>query len=703
MPTQHLSGPAVPGGRGISTIDVEQEEIRDGEYRARAREGGGAFRLSTSHEAFADATTADGMSMNGDILTESRARPRSRAGSVKKTPSSSVRVKRGSISTPMTVSATGAFVDHVIELPTDDDDDNAGGKRRTPANGNQPARTTSVGSCATPRSVSKPSSTGLFSTAREDQVVAGNSEGSSKGGKEKDKEKGKGMGDMGKGQTRPEEEMEDEDAPWPAHPPKPKPLLAQRRLGGQTARAEDEVKKQAPAQTSVPPRRRAAKVMTIGSDLDSNSDGGKGEGSEVSVPPRRATGAGSATPVKSGMKPRPRSKSRSRPSSVLDGESADEARAVAAGSATAVGTGKRRAVVKPTRDGRVVTKEKEKEKQTEGRKKENERFIPRPRSPTRSPSPTSPDVKNSRTPKRRLSLSVIVPSVPKEYFSSQTGAERDDERETGKKGAGASATPGTGRKQLQPAVSMHAVAAEASTSTNKRGKPSPAKISAPPTVSVKSKSQPKAKVKPKPGASKERAKTRADDDGDMDEEEELNVTSMIVDVPAISASRGGPRRSAANKATTRLREEIMPDVVSFEKEQKQAKRRRSAGGDSIMSVRGEEEEEREERSGKKRKVATEVEEEEEAEVEDVVLVSSVKANPKSINGKGKAKATTAVGSDEEVDTLSTKNKPGGAQERKGARGRGKELAAVRLMTTGVALSDDVIKVGLLPLTKRSKC
>ena len=58
---------------------------------------------------------------------------------------------------------------------------------------------------------------------------------------------------------------------------------------------------------------RAAKVMAIGSDLDSNSDGGKDEGSEVSVPPQRATSAGSATPVKSGMKPRPRSKSQSRP------------------------------------------------------------------------------------------------------------------------------------------------------------------------------------------------------------------------------------------------------------------------------------------------------------------------------------------------------------------------------------------------------
>ena len=188
---------------------------------------------------------------------------------MKKTLSSSVRVQRGLISPPMMVSAA------------DDDNDNAGGKRHTPANGNQRARTTSVGSRATPPSLSKPPSTGLFSTAREVEVVVGNSGGSSKGRKEKDKEKGKGMDDMGKWQTRPaEEEKEDEDAPQAVHLPKRKPLhsISARlwctitytqaqgacRPGRQTARTEDEVKKQAPAQRSGPPR-RAAKVMAIGS------------------------------------------------------------------------------------------------------------------------------------------------------------------------------------------------------------------------------------------------------------------------------------------------------------------------------------------------------------------------------------------------------------------------------------------------------
>jgi hypothetical protein len=125
----------------------------------------------------------------------------------------------------MMMSATEAFVDHVIELPTDDDDDV--GKRRTPANGKQRARATSVGSRATPQSVSKPSSVGQFSTAREVEVVVHNLDWSSKDGKGI-KKNGKGMGDMGKRQTRPAEEAEeDEDAPQPAHPPNPKALLVQ--------------------------------------------------------------------------------------------------------------------------------------------------------------------------------------------------------------------------------------------------------------------------------------------------------------------------------------------------------------------------------------------------------------------------------------------------------------------------------------------
>lgn len=74
----------------------------------------------------------------------------------------------------------------------------------------------------------------------------------------------------------------------------------------------------------------------------------------------------------------------------------------------------------------------------------------------------------------------------------------------------------------------------------------------------------------------------------------------------------------------------------------------------------------------------------------------LRRNPNPIAGKGKTKETTAVGSDDDdMDNPPAKSKPSGSQEKKGGRGRGKSLAAVRFMTTGVSLLDDVIEVGLL--------
>lgn len=697
-----LSGGAVPGGRGIGIVDVQQEESRD-EYRARAREGGDTLGLSAMHQALANDTMTDEISiarLGDDVPTKSRARAPLRAGSVKKALSSSTRAKRRSTSPPMTASATGVFVDHMIELPADDDEEESvGGKRPTSANDRQRARASLVGSRPTPHNVSSLSSVGPSGTAREVAAIVLDSGGSSRDGNEQDKEKGgSGVKDTGKRRARPVQEAEeDEVSPQPVL--KPKSRLVQRRSDVQTAQTETD------ARTSKPPRRRA-KGMTIGSDSDSYSDAGEGKGSKGSVPPRRAAGAGSTTPVKSGMKPRPRSKSKSRPRSVLGWESGDEVRVVAE---TGTGTGKQREeVAKSTPNGEVVTKKGEKGKSKEGRK-ETEKVTSRPRSPTRSPFPTSFDTKNSRTPNRRLSVSVFVPPVPRDYFSSQNvghaieaEGEGGRERESEKEGADTSATPAPILKQLAPAASACAVAAEASTSTSKRGKPTPTKISTAVGASGKSRPQPKAKAKPKPGASKEMTKTRVDDnDEDMNKGEEDNDTSVIINRPVTSTSRGGPRRSAANKATARLREEIMPDVVSFEREQKQAKRRRSMGWESVASLGGENEETAE-KGGKRRKVVTEVEEEEEeAEVEDVVLAPSIKTKSKPINGKGKAKGTMTVCSDEDMDDPPVKNKPSGPQEKKGAHGRGKELAAIRLMTTSVSLSDDVIKVSLLfPLKYR---
>lgn len=186
------------------------------------------------------------------------------------------------------------------------------------------------------------------------------------------------------------------------------------------------------------------------------------------------------------------------------GESEEGVKVVAATSATATGTGKRwEEVARPTRDGGVATKGKEKEKMNEPRK-ETKKAPPRPRSPTRSPSPVSPEMKNARVPKRRLS--VVVPFVSKEYFSSQgvRDMDGDRERERGKRGSS-----GCDLGDEMQAALAYGV-----------------------------KPQPHAKAKPKLSASKEKAKARAHDSEDVGEEDDR---SMVIDVPMTSTRRGCPR------------------------------------------------------------------------------------------------------------------------------------------------------------------
>ena len=78
---------------------------------------------------------------------------------------------------------------------------------------------------------------------------------------------------------------------------------------------------------------------------------------------------------------------------------------------------------------------------------------------------------------------------------------------------------------------------------------------------------------------------------------------------------------------------------------------------------------------------------------------SVKAKPKAMNGKGKAKVRSTVSSDEAMDDLSAKDKLHGSEEKKDSHGQGKELTAVQVMMTGVTLLDDVIKVSSSSLSK----
>ncbi|KAG9318151.1 hypothetical protein JVU11DRAFT_224 [Chiua virens] len=137
--TQRSTGGAVPGGRGVNIIDVEEDKIRDAEYRKRADDPQNVMHSWKTYEV-------DVSDLTGDEPTEARARPRSRAGSVKKMLPPSVRDRLESTSTPLTALATCAFTDHVIEIPPDDNTDKeTNEKQSTRAAGKQRECAFSIG------------------------------------------------------------------------------------------------------------------------------------------------------------------------------------------------------------------------------------------------------------------------------------------------------------------------------------------------------------------------------------------------------------------------------------------------------------------------------------------------------------------------------------------------------------------------------
>jgi hypothetical protein len=160
-----------------------------------------------------------------------------------------------------------------------------------------------------------------------------------------------------------------------------------------------------------------------------------------------------------------------------------------------------------------------------------------------------------------------------------------------------------------------------------------------------------------------KSKSKARNESESEPEDEVSV---VLD----ATSRGLPKRSAANKATSKLRDEIMPDVINFEKERKSAKRRRSSGlNDSFISMR--DEEEVEERDGKKRKVekARVEDTEEEAEVEEVVSSSVPPTKSMSKMGTTQGKRTKKRAEDRmsvDEDEPSKRNGVKATQSKKGS-------------------------------------
>ncbi|KAF9219682.1 hypothetical protein BS17DRAFT_788949 [Gyrodon lividus] len=758
--THLLSGGALPGGRGVGSIDVAFEKARDEAY-APELEADGDVALTGVQKEKSD-TDDENMSVK-------KVTPRPRSRSAKATPPS--RSKVGS--------ALGTFVEEVIEIPDDDEGDLgdglAKGKGKVKSDIVKPspaAKSKSTTSIAKLRGVFKPASLrvpppGTSPSARdvrevEEAVTLGpgeenefvmrdgdedemhpmdadgdledrqplttlrSSKSKSKAAPKSDA-KGKGKlktsappdddmsaeedaetGPLRGRLTRPPVKSKPSSSKQPESPsressppikyPSPyrlKPHLVRRSLASSTAlrsEAESEFELRMEGADAAPAKMDESAPSTSKSKTSSKARpkskagaAGSGLDSELSAPPPRRAAGSKPTPVRSGMKPKPKATANA---TEVDQDESEDDIDICIDHARGKGSEKRKEKAESKDKGASTS---------EIKVKNATKVKVTPRSLTRSPSSVSPLTKSIRTPKR--TLSVVVPPVPEDYFSPSGDKGADSSGNTIKK------TPA----EITRTTSIRTAAAEASTSASKRAKPSPAKIS---TTTP---------GRPKPSAVESKLGPPV---ADLEPEGD---TSMVVDSPLTTTSRGGTRRNAANKASTKLRK-IMPDVINFEKERKNEKRRRSMGGGSVILL-GDDEEDRE-REGKRRKLEkegsrekgkgkakkplSEEDEADEAEVEDAISIPKEKLKPVR-GGKGKAKAPTAQ-SDKEIDERPMKSKANGSQEVKAgsrnkteesSRVRRSDVTAVRLMTTGVILSDDLVrrltKLGIKMTTKPTDC
>lgn len=127
--------------------------------------------------------------------------------------------------------------------------------------------------------------------------------------------------------------------------------------------------------------------------------------------------------------------------------------------------------------------------------------------------------------------------------------------------------------------------------------------------------------------------------------------------PGSTLSASLPRRNAAARASQRLHETIMPDLVNFESQMKKSKGkgRRSGGGNNLNAFALEFEKDRERDVGKRKKVEREEEEEEESDEEKKRKKKRRVSdeNEEKVKAKGKHKASE----DDDVDMNFDDNKP----------------------------------------------
>ncbi|TFY62070.1 hypothetical protein EVG20_g6835 [Dentipellis fragilis] len=191
------------------------------------------------------------------------------------------------------------------------------------------------------------------------------------------------------------------------------------------------------------------------------------------------------------------------------------------------------------------------------------------------------------------------------------------------------------------------------------------------------------------------------------------------------STTGRLQRSAATRATQRLRDEIMPDVVNFQKEMRRGSVK-IAGETDVRSAKGKKESRAATaKSSSKKRISPETDVEE----EESSLDERSRKKQKTGNSKGKAVAVdSADDSEDERVVMVVKKKPShatqvGHKRRDSATGDHRSKKAqeevesggasasasathpIRILTTGVKLSDDVglTKLGAKMISKPSEC
>ncbi len=317
-------------------------------------------------------------------------------------------------------------------------------------------------------------------------------------------------------------------------------------------------------------------------------------------------------------------------------------------------------------------------------------------------------VKNTSTPRTPMRvMSVLMPSL-----NLSTSRVKADQAE-GKKTKAKARAQSEEEEEAQPPVSTRGRGRPAT--KNASGK-SATKVSAVPASKAKSKSKRATSPSSSDGEAEEKAESTEDEDevvsprtravartesiraaaghvfvasgstakvGTPTAGKAVGKSSkpapMDVDPPSAGPSSSVPRRSAAAKASQRLHDTIMPDVLSFEEQMRKAtKAKRSSGraGIDLFVAKGTEDDDGYTLStaGSRKRGSTSDDEEEEVErkkkrrVSDVNSAGQVK---KEAKGKGAVKDKASMDVDQD------------------------SLSGVKIMTTQVTLGDDTIKVCLL--------